>query len=305
MYSIADLERMSGIKAHTIRIWEKRFKLFEPIRTETNRRIYSDTDLKRILNVKLLLEEGHKISHISVLSDEERAKMLFKEEQPNENGVISHQVMVNRIIEAAINYDETLFDKIFSHGLIHMGFVGLWSEVLLPALNRIGKLWISDNLAPAEEHFISNLITQKLNTAIDGQPRSNVGNKSFLLFLPEGDHHELGLIMCHYLLRSHRIKSVNLGENVPLENVSKAIKEHDFDYGLTFNIGISPSKKVIQKLLDLPAISGKPLIIAGSPLFLDDVENLDEGIIRISSMNELQDFITNLVSEPSLQSISS
>ena len=294
MYSIADLERISGIKAHTIRIWEKRYKLFEPIRTDTNRRIYSDGDLRRILNVKLLLDEGHKISRISELTDEERASKLMKSE--GEINVDTNAgKMVNQIIESALGYDESLFDKVFSHGIILMGFPAFWSKVLLPALNRIGKLWITEGMEPAEEHFISNLIKQKLNTAIDGLALGHQFKHTFLLFLPEGEHHDMGLSMCHYILRSAGIRSVNLGQNVPMENIINAMKTHDFDYALSFSIGIPPSKGVMNKLANLPSMTEKPLIMAGSPAIFDEVESLDKRIVLLPTIEELEAFIASLM----------
>jgi DNA-binding transcriptional MerR regulator len=221
-YSIKELEQLSGIKAHTIRIWEKRHKIIEPQRTATNIRFYSDEDLKKIINVSLLNSHGLKISKIADMSfDEINRKILEMSETQSEASLFIDQLVV-----AMVDMEEDRFEKILSTMAIRFGFERTITEVVYPFLEKIGVLWQTKNINPAQEHFISNLIRQKLIVAIDSLPMTSPSAKRALLFLPENEWHEIGLLFCHYLTRKAGYKTFYLGQNVPHEDLLKIVAIH-------------------------------------------------------------------------------
>ena len=218
-YSIKELEQLSGIKAHTIRIWEKRHKIIEPSRTSTNIRYYSDLDLKKIINVSLLNTYGLRISKIAHMSlDDMNKKVLEISEIEN-----SH---IDRLVIAMVDMDEELFEKILGGLIRQFGFEKTVTEIIYPFLEKIGILWQTQNITPAHEHFISNLIRQKIVVAIDGLPIPPKTSSRILLFLPEGEMHELGLLFYHFLVRKSGYRCYYLGQNVPHEDLVSVYKVH-------------------------------------------------------------------------------
>ncbi len=244
-YSIKELEQLSGIKAHTIRIWEKRHKIIEPSRTATNIRYYSDLDLKKLINVSLLNTYGIKISKIADMSlDDVNKKVLEISELQNDKGVHIDQMVI-----AMIDMEEELFEKILNNLILRFGFEKTITEIIYPFLEKIGILWQTQNITPAHEHFISNLIRQKIIVAIDGLPIPPKNSKKILLFLPEGEMHELGLLFYHFLIRKSGYRTYYLGQNVPHEDLISVYKVHQPDFmltSITSNLTISIEKYLEQ-----------------------------------------------------------
>jgi DNA-binding transcriptional MerR regulator len=221
-YSIKELEQLSGIKAHTIRMWEKRHRIIEPSRTSTNIRYYSDLDLKKIINVSLLNTYGIKISKIADMSLEDmNKKVLELSELHNTRG--GH---IDQLVVAMIDMEEELFEKILNNLILRFGFEKTITEIVYPFLEKIGILWQTQNITPAHEHFISNLIRQKIIVAIDGLPLPQKTAKKILIFLPEGELHELGLLFYHFLIRKSGYRTYYLGQNVPHEDLVSVYKVH-------------------------------------------------------------------------------
>ena len=216
-YSIKDLEKISGIKAHTIRMWERRYGLIEPQRTETNIRFYSDCDLKRLLNVSILNHNGIKISHIAGLTDAEIKSRVLDLSIDGR----SSSVQIESLMVAMLELDETKFLNGLSSSIIKLGFEVSVETVLFPFLERIGVLWQAGTINPAQEHFISNLIRQKLFVAIDNEMQSPVQNgPRIIMFLSEHEQHEIGLLFYNLLARKEGMNVVYLGAGVPLEDLS-------------------------------------------------------------------------------------
>ncbi|HEY4651804.1 MAG TPA: MerR family transcriptional regulator [Pontibacter sp.] len=215
-YTIKELEHLSGIKAHTIRIWEQRYNILSPKRTETNIRYYDDKDLKTLLNVSLLNEKGYKISKIAQMEPEQ---VLQKVRQLCEvPGECSQHI--NAMMAAMLDLDEDAFDKAISTVTLQMGFAEAMNRLIYPFLHKIGILWQTGNITPAHEHFVSNLIRQKLIVAIDGQVvRRKPGAPSYLLYLPEGELHELALLYMNYVIRVHNLHVIYLGQNLPFSDL--------------------------------------------------------------------------------------
>lgn len=219
-YSIRDLEKLSNIKAHTLRIWEQRYNLLEPKRTPTKIRYYDDQDLRKILNVSFLKQNGHKISHIARLSSQEMETIVDK--ISNENFDSPNQV--STLILAMMDMDEARFEKVITTNSMQIGFESCMVNIVFPFLKRIGVLWQTGSINPAHEHFISNLIRQKIIVALDGQISSSPKPKHFALFLPEGELHELSLLFAGYIVKSRGQKMTYLGQSLPMEDLA-AIKD--------------------------------------------------------------------------------
>ena len=224
-YSIKELEQLSGIKAHTIRIWEKRYKLIDPSRTTTNIRFYSDEDLKKIINVSLLNNNGIKISKIADMSLDALSKKVMEISEVQHDATVH----IDQMVVAMIDMEEEMFERILNNIILRFGFEKTITDVVYPFLEKIGILWQTHNITPAHEHFISNLIRQKIIVAIDGLPIPPKTAKKIILFLPEGEMHEMGLLFYHYLTRKNGHRTYYLGQNVPHEDLKKIIQVHQPD----------------------------------------------------------------------------
>ena len=222
-YSIKELEKLSGIKAHTIRIWEKRHNIIQPERTETNIRFYSDEDLKKIINVSMLNNHGVKISKIAGMSFEEiKLKILdMTSTQTSASGYIE------QLVVSMVDLDEEHFEKTLASVVKKFGFERTVLEAIYPFLEKIGILWQTKNITPAQEHFISNLIRQKIIAAIDDIPLAQRSKRKILLFLPEHELHELGLLFNYYLVKQAGFKVYYLGQNVPYEDLKAIVATHN------------------------------------------------------------------------------
>ncbi|WP_026956038.1 MerR family transcriptional regulator [Algoriphagus vanfongensis] len=243
-YSIKDLEMLSGIKAHTLRIWEQRYALLNPKRTETNIRYYDDADLKLILNVALLNENGLKISKIAAMNLEEiRTEVMRLTERS-----LAHDDQIHALTIAMVEMNEERFEKILNSNIIKLGFEQTMLHVIYPFLSKIGILWQTAAINPAQEHFISNLIRQKLIVAIDGQMISGDGKK-FLLFLPEGELHEISLLFTTYLIKSFGHKVIYLGQSTPMSDLISVYELHHPEYLLTVAT-TTPAMESVQSYVD-------------------------------------------------------
>ncbi len=249
-YSIKDLERLTGIKAHTLRIWEKRYGIIVPERTDTNIRYYDDEELKKVLNIAILNNYGIKISKIVGLTPQELHQKVI--ELSNEE--VSETVQVESLVVAMVEMDEVRFEKILANCTIRLGFEQTMMKVIYPFFKKVGVLWQTGAINPAQEHFMSNLIRQKLIVAIDGQGlMTKADSKRFLLFLPEGELHEIGLLFYNYLVLKAGHKAVYLGQSVPIKDVVSVNALNPAHYILTSTLSlynIDDVNALIQKLLD-------------------------------------------------------
>ena len=217
-FTIKDLENISGIKAHTIRIWEQRFGLLRPQRSDTNIRYYCNEELKTILNIALLNKYGFKISQIDKMTRGEMCSKILE----LRSGEALHDIVVNDLIKNMIDISIYQFECTLNNYIKNNGIENTVKEIIFPFLERIGILWQTGHIMPAQEHFVSSIIRQKLIVAID-QVSSEADGKKCLLFLPEGEHHELGLLFLHYLLKARGARVIYLGTNVPVRDVESII----------------------------------------------------------------------------------
>ncbi|MES2560943.1 MAG: MerR family transcriptional regulator [Bacteroidota bacterium] len=223
-FSISQLQQFSGIKAHTIRMWEQRYQALTPSRSEGNTRYYDNTQLRRLLNIVSLLDGEHKVSELCAMPDallfKELKKLTQKEPVNPEN-----QYFISQLLVAGMSYDEVHFEKIFASSLLRLGLKNTYTDVIYPMLNRIGLMWSDNSIPPAQEHFISNILRQKIFTAVDGLPPANSTKDSWLLFLPENEFHEIGLLFAQYLIKQAGGKVTYLGSNVPMDTLAQAVKD--------------------------------------------------------------------------------
>jgi MerR family transcriptional regulator, light-induced transcriptional regulator len=245
-YSIKDLEQLSGIKAHTLRIWEQRYNIINPKRTDTNIRTYDDQDLKLVLNIALLKENDYKISEIAKMSIDE----INSEVMAISDKKLSYPDQIHALTIAMIDLDEDRFEKIMGTNILQSGFENTMINIIYPFLSRIGTLWVTGSIGPAQEHFMSNLIRQKVIVAIDGQMvRPNEASKSFVLYCPEGEMHEIGLLFATYILKSRNNKVIYLGQSLPFNELEFAYRIHKPDY-IYAAITSSPGQDEIQSYVD-------------------------------------------------------
>jgi len=248
-YSIKDLERISSQKAHTIRIWEQRYRLLEPERTDTNIRFYDDQQLKKLLNVCMLMTHGMKISHISKLSKSELAQEIDKIIVQSFQSDQHVEVIINQALIAVATYDQVLFDQLFSNSVKRFGLVKTYVNIVYPLLVRTGLMWIKDDMLPAQEHFFSNLIKQKLYAAIDALPLPESSDQSWMLFLNEKEDHEIGLLFSYYLIRQYGKKAVYLGQRVPYADLSDVVLQCKPTHIYTF-FTVNPNGGELIDLVD-------------------------------------------------------
>ncbi|MEE4258778.1 MAG: MerR family transcriptional regulator [Bacteroidales bacterium] len=248
-YSIADLENLTGIKAHTIRIWEKRYNVIEPSRTATNIRYYSNDDMRKLINISALMNAGMKISKISKLSPTELNEEVNRRLSAGTEEDVIAESYISQLINAGLDFNEASFDKLFSSSILKYGIKDSYIKILIPVLNRIGLLWSTESLNPAQEHFISNLVKQKLYSAIDALPPADTNQAPVVLFLPDFEDHEIGLLMANFMLRQAGRNVIYLGQKVPLVNIKDTVLECNPSQLLFFLIQTRPTD-FLQNFVD-------------------------------------------------------
>lgn len=290
-FSISQLSQFSGIKAHTIRIWEQRYNALKPDRSEGNTRYYNNSQLRRLLNIVSLSENGYKVSELCSMPDRSLFKLigevnagLHSTYRPNN----SPGYYVSQLIAAGMRYDETHFEKILSHSLMQYGMKDTYTMVIYPMLIRLGLMWSSDTLPLAYEHFISNLLKQKIFTAINSLPPAKHDLDSWLLFLPENEFHEIGLLFSYYLVRLSGGKVIYLGSNVPLQSVETSITQIKPDYLLFFLVHNELPEKIEWYCDQLTKFfNGKRIYLAAEHKMIAGVK-ISKKISLLSSVETLE-----------------
>jgi len=259
-YTIKDLENLTGVKAHTIRIWEQRYNFLKPRRTQTNIRYYNSEELKKILNIALLNKYGYKISRIDRMNEVDiREKILSLSNPESQTDRI-----INDLVQYMIDLDLDLFEDILDDYIKSRGIEKSINQIIFPFMERIGMLWITDHINPAQEHLVTNIIRQKLIVGIQNIVSRISTKQNVLLFLPEGEYHELGLLYMNYLLRNRGISTLYLGANVPTNDVEYVINLKKPDYLYTHLTSVSHGFNFDKFLLQASRKFGEtPLIISG------------------------------------------
>ncbi|MAB49863.1 MAG: MerR family transcriptional regulator [Flavobacteriaceae bacterium] len=288
-FSIKDLENLTGIKAHTIRIWEKRYNLLQPKRTDTNIRYYDLASFQKLLNVSYLNNNGYKISKIATI-EESKIPTLVRE-IASENNMESHSINAFKL--SMLNFDQALFYKTYNALLNEKDFEDIFYDIFIPLLTEIGLLWQTDTITPAHEHFLSSLIRQKIliNTEKAQSEQKNISNKTFVLYLPENEIHELGLLFINHQIISKGYKSIFLGLSVPLESLVDLKNYYDELIYVSY-FTVKPEKDDIEKYIEdfnqlLIKDSNTKLWILGQMLNALDIEKLPKGVSAFKSIKSL------------------
>ncbi len=291
VYSIKDLEKLCGIKAHTIRIWESRYGIVKPKRTKTNIRYYMDSDLKLLLNVALLNRNGIKISKIAKMEQEEIVEKVSAISEINFDG----SAQLDALTLSMIEMDELKFDRIVSTNTRQIGFERTMLEVIYPFLDKLSLLWLTGSIVPAQENFISNLIRQKIMMAIDNEPiASGRDCNKFLVYLPEGEKQELSMLFMHYLIKCRGNQVVYLGQNVGINDLLDANRITKPNYIFTM-ITETYSNKPVQQYVDQLSTSfpDAKILLSGYQVVAQDVQSVDN-ITILKSLFEAIELLDDL-----------
>lgn len=270
-YSIKDLELMSGIKAHTLRIWELRYNILKPERTSTNIRYYNNTDLRRILNISILNKNGHKISNIAGLSD----KVIVEQVEKYLNDYLRESNKIESLYMSLLDMNEERFEEIINNSIINLGFENTVEKIVFPFLRHLGNMWQVGAISPAQEHYISNLIRQKIIVGIDKlAPETNDNAKTYLFFLPGNELHEMGLLYACYLAKAKGHKCVYLGQSVPLEDLLSISKIINPEYLVTIFTSKMPDMQLNSFLKKCDEGLDKAKFLMSGRLLLETSEKL-------------------------------
>jgi methanogenic corrinoid protein MtbC1 len=286
-YTIKDLENLTGIKAHTIRIWEQRYSFLKPQRSKTNIRFYKSEELKTVLNVALLNKYGYKISHIDKMAPEEMSEKIISLSHAE-----AHQErLINDLLKAMVDLDMHVFERVIDSVIRSKGIDKTLHYLIFPFLDKIGILWMTSHINVAQEHLVTNVIRQKLIVGIEAAIAPHESKSLVLLFLPEGEHHEVGLLYLYYMLRSRGVRVLYLGANVPLRDLEYVVNVKKPDY-IFSHLTCLPARLTMEKFLSqMHERAGEvPLIVSGA-MTRSYYKKLPANAMFKKSVMEVVDFI--------------
>ncbi len=288
IYSINDLEKLSGVKAHTIRIWEKRYGVIIPKRTKTNIRFYQDSDLQLLLNVAFLNKRGLKISKIACLSKAEIKARVAEHTEVHEK----FEDQLDALTLAMFEFDEYNFNKILDHNIKQKGFGTTMMEVIYPLLDKISVMWIAGSIKNVHESFITQIVKRKILIAIESlKIEKSIKKKKYLIYLPKKENHELSLFFLEFVLKEHGFNVLNIGMGIISEDIIEASQVFKPDYIFTI-INESYEGKALQDYIDkvLDANKNTHLLITGYQVSQQRNQNT-ERCTYFNSLFEVMDFI--------------
>jgi DNA-binding transcriptional MerR regulator len=290
-FSIKDIETITGIKSHTIRVWEQRYNLLQTKRSDTNIRYYDDEDLKFLLNVSILNDSGIKISEIVKMTTTDMTKKVEKLSEV-ENNFTCH---IHSLVKNSLELNELEFKKSLVQSVKKMGFEQTMIQVIYPFLHKVGIMWQTGMINPAQEHFATNLIKQRLILAIDSVKPIEVDSpKRFLLFLPENEYHEIALLFAYYVIKQHGHKVLYLGQSLSLAYVNEVIESYRPDYIfsiLTNSINNSDLHHSVQSFIDF--FPNQTILLAGSAMKEYKIKETDN-LVNLQDVADLLSFLNQV-----------
>jgi MerR family transcriptional regulator, light-induced transcriptional regulator len=285
-YSIKDLERLTGIKAHTLRIWEQRYEILHPERTDTNIRYYNNEDLRRILNISLLNNNGYKISAIAKLTEVD----ISNEAEKFLNNYNKESDQIENLMLCLMDLNEERFEKVISNSAHKFGFENAIEKIVFPFVKHLGNMWQAGMISPAQEHYISNLIRQKLIVGIDSIKASQSSNKkTYVFFLPSHELHEMGLLYTYYLTKARGHHCLYLGQSVPFEDLVSISKQVKPDYLVTILTAPFPEGEMTAFLNNCSEKIGESKFLISGRLFFSSTETIQVPK-NFKVFSEFQDF---------------
>lgn len=294
-YSIKDIEQLTDIKAHTLRIWEQRYNFLVPHRTPTNIRYYDTEQLKILLNVSTLVNNGARISKVSSLTPEELNKEVKKAFEQNLEEIADKSVLfkINGLMLAMLDLNESGFQEVFSQSLTRRGMERTLTEVIEPFLNRVQVLWRTGEVSSAYEHFMHNLIRQKVIVAMDGLSAPTTSKEKYMVYLPESEFNDMYALLFTYQLKAKGRQVVNLGSNIPITDLVEIVRATDPNVILTFfnqPTGLNYIQKYLKRLGE--AFPHRRILVAGNVLNMKQLE-LNEQTDVVESLEEFSDMLEN------------
>ncbi len=284
-FTIRDIENLCGIKAHTLRIWEQRYKLVAPKRKDSQHRFYDNDDLKEFLRISFLYHNGFKISKIAALGTEEIQRIVENFSAKEEN----HASFVHQLIEAGMDFDKEKFEKIINYLVLKIGFEKCIIEVLYPFLHRIGFLWVTNHIIPAQEHFTSNIIREKIIIATAVLQPEPANETMIIVFAPFGEQHEIPLLTANYFFRKNNIRTVYFGINVKAESLVEYLNVKPATHLYAHLTTSLSNERLMDYLLLLNNLFPEMKIIVsgpGSKVIEKNIENL----LTLASLDDMIDF---------------
>lgn len=287
-FTIKDIENLSGVKAHTIRIWEQRYNFLKPQRTGTNIRYYTNEELKTILNIALLNKYGFKISHIDKMDQSEINQKLIS----LSNNYAQQDWIINQLVSLMVDFEIELFEELLDQQIHAQGVEKIINELIFPFLEKIGILWVTNNINPAQEHLVTNIIRQKILVGIENSVSQFKSEKVALLFLPEGEFHELGLLYVYFLLKNRGVKVLYLGADVPVVDIEFIVKAKKPDYLYTHLTSLSPNFNIEKFLNNFHSkINNVPVLFSG-PFTVNYKKDIPPNFHFKRSLSEVKEFIS-------------
>ena len=284
-YTLHDLEKLTGIMAATIRIWERRYNILRPHRTMTNRKWYDDADLSRIINISIIYRSGIKISKIAELSNSE---IELKVSILSKNTLIS-DTQIDSLVVAMINLNENAVNEILLRSITNMGFEETFTSVIFPFLKRVGIMWHTGNVSAGSEHFISNVLRRRLITAFDAiPPATSLDRKRVIMYLPENELHELGLLFYAYIIRRMGHEVLYLGQYTPFEAVVDVNKTWNSDFivtGASSDLSFTDPGTYLDNLSK--TFKKQKILVSGSMAFRAEEKNYSN-IFAVNSVEDLK-----------------
>lgn len=278
-YSMSQIETLTGVKSATLRVWERRYSFLKPMRTETNIRYYSDAEIRKILNISILINNGYRVSKIDKMSEDEVHSLVLK---LNSMSSAKFDDDLNRLVLAMIEFDEISFSIIFQRHITRNGLMSTILNLIYPFLHHVGVLWSTNKTIPAHEHFMSNLIRRKIIAATDMVGESKENAPVIIIFLPENEDHEIGLLLANYIARDLGFKVLYLGQNVPIENIIEVNENIGINVLLT--MFVTPiTKEYHSYFKESFEKIGIPLLISGNY----DISNSPSNFEYIGDPNSL------------------
>lgn len=297
-FSISDLEQLSGIKAHTIRIWEQRYGILRPVRTATNIRTYCDDDLRRLLNVATLCGRGYRISKVAQLTEQEIEKAVIACNDDSNN----YCQQVHALMAAMLAMDEVQLNYLFNCSIRRLGFEQAVLHVVYPFMQRIGVMWQAGSVNPAHEHLVTHLLRQKIMAATDALPAVRAADvRRWVLFLPEGEMHELALLFMNFALRSRGHHVLYLGQNLPIAGLAEVCQVYQ-PHSVCTVLTAVPDRDELQGFVEeLRHVCGSAMVLLYGPVAQSETLQLPPHMVRLQLMTDFLAFADQMqeaVAEP-------
>ncbi|MEO8412296.1 MAG: MerR family transcriptional regulator [Ginsengibacter sp.] len=290
LFTIKDIENLSGIKAHTIRIWEQRYSFLKPKRSDTNIRYYSNDELRVILNVALLNKSGYKISHINKMSPE----AIMEHVLSLTDAEAKANITVNTLLEYMVNFDVEAFENTLNNNINASGIENTILQIIYPFLDKVGILWLTKHINPAQERLVSNIIRQKIITGIDSLSTKKTSPIKICLFLPEGEYHEISLLFVAFLLKKKGIPIIYLGSNIPFAELKTVMSAKKPDYLYSHITTAGQSFSFDKFLSTLSHEFGNYRTIISGHVTSSYVKKIPPKITFKKSLAEVKEFISQL-----------